>query len=447
MTPTFSSLSNRNFRLFASGQLVSNTGTWMQRVAQDWLVLSLTAGSGTALGITTALQFLPMLLFSLWGGVIADRLPKRPVLLGTQAVSGVQALVLGLLVVTGEVHLWHVYVLATLLGVTAALDTPVRQAFVPEMVGRQHLPNAIALGSATFNLGRVFGPAVAGLLIAAVGTGWVFLINAASYLAVITGLLLMRPADLRPADRVARAPGQLREGLRYVLQRRDLLLVIVVTAAVGTFGLNFQITTALMATHVFHGGAQAFGLLTTAFALGSLAGALLSARRAGRSGARPGLRYVVGLAAGFAVLETIAGLAPSYPTFFVLLVPTGLLAISFATSANPFLQLGAEPQVRGRVMALYTLMFLGGTPFGAPFIGWLAETAGARWSLIGGGLLTGVCIVVAVAVLRPGAARDTSSQATPGPAGSGAATRAAGPGDENCLGAVAGYPVDGRARA
>jgi MFS family permease len=444
VTPTFSSLANRNFRLFAAGQLISNTGTWMQRVAQDWLVLSLTAGSGTALGITTALQFLPLLLFSLWGGVIADRLPKRPVLLGTQAVSGIQALVLGLLVVTGTVHLWHVYVLAMLLGVTAALDTPVRQAFVPEMVGRRHLPNAIALGSATFNLGRVFGPAVAGLLIAAVGTGWVFLINSASYLAVIGGLLLMRPADLRPSDRVARAPGQLREGLRYVLRRRDLLLVIVVTAAVGTFGLNFQITTALMATHVFHGGPKAFGLLTTAFALGSLVGALMSARRAGRSGARPGLRYVVGLAGGFAALETVAGLAPSYATFFVLLVPTGLLAISFATSANPFLQLGVEPQVRGRVMALYTLMFFGGTPFGAPFIGWLAETAGARWSLIGGGLLTGACIVVAVAVLRPRTADEPSAGGDRAPA--------VPPGpqvlvNEDALGEEAGYPVDGRARA
>jgi MFS family permease len=444
VTPTFSSLANRNFRLFAAGQLVSNTGTWMQRVAQDWLVLSLTAGSGTALGITTALQFLPLLLFSLWGGVIADRLPKRPVLLGTQAVSAVLALVLGLLVVTGTVRLWHVYLLAMLLGVTAALDTPVRQAFVPEMVGRRHLPNAIALGSATFNLGRVFGPAVAGLLIAAVGTGWVFLINSASYLAVIGGLLLMRPADLRPSERVARAPGQLREGLRYVLRRRDLLLVIVVTSAVGTFGLNFQITTALMATHAFHGGPTAFGLLTTAFALGSLVGALLSARRAGRSGARPGLRYVVGLAAGFAALETIAGLAPSYATFFVLLVPTGLLAISFATSANPFLQLGAEPQVRGRVMALYTLMFFGGTPFGAPFIGWLAETAGARWSLIGGGLLTGVCIAVAVAVLRPRAADELSAGPDRAPA--------VPPGpqvlvNEDALGEEAGYPVDGRARA
>ncbi len=441
MTPTFSSLANRNFRLFATGQLVSNTGTWMQRVAQDWLVLTLTAGSGTALGITTALQFLPLLLFSLWGGIIADRLPKRPVLVLTQTVSGIQALLLGLLVVTGTVQVWQVYVLAALLGVTAALDTPVRQSFTPEMVGRRDLPNAVALGSATFNLGRVLGPALAGLLIAAVGTGWVFLINAASYLAVIASLLLMRAADLHPAVPVPRAPGQLREGLRYVVRRHDLLLVILVTAAVGTFGLNFQITTALMATGVFHAGATAFGLLTTAFALGSLAGALLSARRAGRSGARPTLRFVVGLAAGFAVLETIAGLAPSYAAFFVLLVPTGLLAISFATSANPFIQLGAEPQVRGRVMALYTLMFFGGTPLGAPFIGWLAETAGARWSLIGGGLLTLACIVVAVLLLRPRPVDEVAATTSSG------ARAPEVPVSGHGLAGGAGFPVDGRARA
>lgn len=410
MTPTFVSLGNRNFRLFATGQLVSNTGTWMQRVAQDWLVLALTAGSGTALGVTTALQFLPILLLSLWGGVLADRLPKRPVLICTQAAAGLQALVLGLLVVTGTVRIWHVFVLAALLGVTAAFDTPVRQSFTPEMVDRTQLPNAVALGSATFNLGRVLGPALAGLLIAAVGTGWVFLINAASYLAVIGGLLLMRPGELRPTPPVPRAPGQLREGLRYVAGRHDLLLVIVITAAVGTFGMNFQVTTALMATGVFHAGARAFGLLTTAFALGSLIGALLAARRAGRSGRRPTLRFVVLLSVGFAALTTVAGLAPSYAWFFVLLVPTGLLAISFATSANPFVQLGSEPQMRGRVISLYMLMFFGGTPLGAPFIGWLAETAGARWSLIGGGLLTLVCIAVAVALLRPRASDEAAAR-------------------------------------
>jgi MFS family permease len=434
VTPTFVSLGNRNFRLFATGQLVSNTGTWMQRVAQDWLVLTLTAGSGTALGVTTALQFLPVLLLSLWGGVVADRMPKRPVLLVTQAAAGLQALILGLLVLSGHAQIWQVYLLAALLGVTAAFDTPVRQSFTPEMVSRRELPNAVALGSATFNLGRVFGPAVAGLLIAAVGTGWVFLINAASYLAVIGGLLLMRPAELHPTPPVPRAPGQLREGLRYVLGRHDLLLVVLITFALGTFGLNFQITTALMATSVFDAGARAFGLLTTAFAVGSLAGALLSARRAGHSGRRPTLRFVVSLAVGFAVLEAVAGLAPTYATFFLLLIPTGLLAISFATTANPFVQLGSDPQMRGRVIALYMVMFMGGTPVGAPFIGWLAEHAGARWSLIGGGLITLACIAVAVAVLRPRASDEAAAAAAYALHGPPAA-------------APDRYPVDGRARA
>jgi MFS family permease len=401
LTPTFVSLSNRNFRLFAAGQLVSNTGTWMQRVAQDWLVLSLTGGSGTALGITTALQFLPLLLLSLWGGVIADRLPKRRVLLLTQAVMGLQALVLGLLVLAGVVRVGDVYALAALLGVASALDTPVRQSFVPEMVGSRQLPNAVALGSATFNLGRVLGPAAAGLLIAAVGTGLVFVLNAASYLAVVAGLLLMRTSELRPAPPKPRAPGQVREGLRYVLHRRDLLLVVLVVGIVGTFGFNFQITTALMSTHVFHVGPGAFGLLTTAFAVGSLAGALLSARRAGGSGRRPGLRFVIGLALAFAVFESVIALAPTYTWFLVLLVPTGLFAISFATSANPYVQLGTEPGVRGRVMALYVLVFFGGTPAGALLVGWLGEVAGPRWALGLGGLLTLVGTLLAAAWLRP----------------------------------------------
>ena len=337
--------------------------------------------------------------------------------------------------------------LASLLGVTAAFDTPVRQSFTPEMVERRQLPNAVALGSATFNLGRVFGPAIAGVLIAAVGTGWVFLINAASYLAVIGGLLLMRTSELRPTPPVPRAPGQLREGLRYVLRRHDLLLVVLITFAVGTFGLNFQITTALMATHVFDAGARAFGLLTTAFAVGSLCGALLSARRAGRSSGRPGLRFVVGLAAGFAVLETVAGFAPTYATFFVLLIPTGLLAISFATSANPFMQLGSEPQMRGRVISLYMVMFMGGTPLGAPFIGWLAETAGARWSLIGGGLITLVFIVVAAAVLRPRPSDEVEARAAYALHAPPVPVEQAEDALDDGFVEPAAYPVDGRARA
>jgi MFS family permease len=412
VTPTFSALSNRNFRLFASGQLVSNTGTWMQRVAQDWLVLELSGKSGTVLGITTALQFLPLLLFSLWGGVIADRLPKRPVLIVTQSVAGLQALVLGVLTITGRATVWQVYILALVLGVVASLDTPVRQAFTSEMVSHRDLPNAVALGSATFNMGRVLGPAAAGVLIAVLGTGPVFLINAASYLAVIAGLLLMRTRDLHPAERVPDGKGRLREGLRYVIHRRDLLLAILIVSAVGTFGFNFQVTTALMATKVFHSDALAFGLLTTAFAVGSLLGALLSARRAGKTGSRLSLRLVVWLAVAFAIVESIAGLAPTYVSFLVLLIPTGLLAIGFATSANAYVQLGADPSVRGRVMAIYILLFFGGTPIGSLLIGWVAQTAGPRWSIIGGGLATLLCTVVLVLWLRPRTLRDGTEESS-----------------------------------
>lgn len=417
MSPTFLALRARNFRLFAAGQVVSNTGTWMQRVAQNWLVLGLTGGSGAALGVTTGLQFLPLLLFSLWGGVLADRLPKRRLLVVTQAAMGLQALVLGLLVLTGTVTVWQVYLLAFLLGTAAAVDTPVRQSFVVEMVGADVLPNAVALNSATFNLGRVFGPALAGLLIAGLGgTGPVFLINAVSYLAVIAGLLLMRTGELRPAPRGARGPGALRAGLRYVVRRPDLRLVMAVVLVVGTIGFNFEITMALMGTREFGVEARGFGLLGSAFAVGALGGALLAARRGGRNGRRPGLRLVLALALGFGVLEAVAALAPTYRAFVVLLVPTGLLAIWFATSANAFLQLGAEPGVRGRVMALYTLVFLGGTPFGAPVVGWLGQVLGPRWTLLGSGAAVVLLVVAAVAVLGRGPAADLGDPSTEQPA-------------------------------
>ncbi|MCU0265947.1 MAG: MFS transporter [Actinomycetia bacterium] len=399
MSPTFLALRVRNFRLFVAGQLVSNAGTWMQRVAQDWLVLQLTGGSGTALGVVTGLQFLPMLLFTLWGGVLADRFPKRRLLVLSQAAMGVQALLLGLLVISGLAEVWHVYLLAFLLGTAAALDTPVRQSFVVEMVGTDDLPNAVALNSATFNLGRMVGPALAGLLIAAVGTGPIFLVNAASFAAVIGCLLLMRPAELRPAARAARGRGALRAGVAYVRRHRELTLVMVVVFVVGTIGFNFQVTMALMGTAVFGVDAREFGLLGTAFAAGALAGALLAARRSGRTGRRPGLRLVLALAVAFGALEAVAGLAPSYAAFVVLLVPTGLLAIWFATSANAYLQLGADPGVRGRVMAIYTLVFFGGTPFGSPVIGWLGETVGPRWTLVGSGAAVVVLVTLAVLVL------------------------------------------------
>ena len=384
----FRSLRVRNYRLYASGQIVSLTGTWMQRVAQDWLVLTL-SGRGTALGIVTALQFGPTLLFGLWGGVLADRYDTRRILLCTQSAMALVALTLGLLDVTGAVQLWHVYLLAGLLGVASALDVPVRQAFVVEMVGHDDLTNAVGLNSATFNLARIVGPAVAGLMINAVGTGWVFLVNAASTLAVIAGLALMRTLELLPSPRVARARGQLREGLRYVRARADLLLTMLLVFVIGTFGLNFQITLALVAKYVFGRGAGSFGLLSTAFAVGSLAGALLATRRR----RRPRLRFLLGSAIVFGLIEVAVGVMPTYPSLAVALVPAGMAALSFTVAANSYVQLGTDPTMRGRVMALYLLCFMGGTPLGAPTIGALADAFGPRAGMVGGG---GVCVVAAV---------------------------------------------------
>jgi len=410
MSPTFAALRVRNFALFSAGQVVSNTGTWMQRVAQDWLVLQLTHNSGTALGVTTAAQFAPLLALSLWGGVLADRYPKRWLLMGTQAAMGLQALALGLLVVTGHASVAAVYLLALGLGIAAAVDTPVRQSFVVEMVGPGELSNAVALNSATFNLGRVIGPALAGLLIAAVGTGAVFLINAASYLAVLAGLAAMRPADLRPTRPLARAKGQLRDTFAYLASRPDLLLALATVGLVGTIGFNTQVTTALMATGVFHLGAAAFGLLGAAFAVGGLAGALVAARRGGTGHGRPGLALVLVLAAAFGLLQAVSALAPTAVVFAALLVPTGVAALWFLTSANSSVQMGADAAVRGRVMAVYALVFLGGTPLGSVVVGHSAEVVGPRVTLA----VSGVAVVAVAAALAVWAVRHdvlaTSSQ-------------------------------------
>ncbi len=387
---TFSSLRVRNYRLFAAGQVVSNTGTWMQRIAQDWLVLGLSHNSGTALGITTGLQFLPMLLFGLYGGVLADRYPKRRLLIGAQVAMGVFALVLGVLDLSGAVRLWHVYLLAFALGLAAVLDTPTRQAFVTELVGPDEVPNAVSLNSAIFNSARIVGPAVAGVLINAIGTGWVFVANAASFVAVIVGLALMRDGELFLVARVARARGELRAGLSYLRRHQELLVPIVLVGVVGTFGLNFQITTALMAKSVFHRDAVAFALLSTMLAVGSLAGALVSARRGA-----PRLRLVFAAALAFGVLEMAAGLMPTYATFGAMLVPTGAAVLTFTTAANSTVQIGSDPLMRGRVMAVYVLVFLGGTPLGAPVVGWLAQVAGPRMSIIAGGA---ICTVATVAL-------------------------------------------------
>jgi len=392
---TFRSLRVRNYRLFAAGQVVSLSGTWGQRVAQDWLVLELSGNSGVALGLVTGLQFLPVLLFGLYGGVLADRYDKRRLLIGAQAVMGVLALLLAVLDLTGTVQLWHVFALAFALGLASVVDTPVRQAFVAEMVSPQDLPNAVSLNSATFNSARIVGPALAGVGIAAVGTGWVFAVNAVSYVAVLVGLSSMRTSELHPTQRVARGRGQLREGLTYVRSRPDLLVPIVLVFMVGTFGLNFQITLALMVKEVFGRGAGSYGFLSAMIAVGSLAGALASARRSGP----PRQRTLFAAVVVFGLLEIAVGLAPSFALMAALLVPTGVAVLTFTTTANSIVQLGSAPHVRGRVMALYVLVFLGGTPLGAPVIGALAEAFGPRTSIVAGGVITALTGLVAAVVM------------------------------------------------
>jgi MFS family permease len=378
------------------GQVVSNTGTWMQRVAQDWLVLQLTHGSGTAVGIATGLQFLPMLLFGLWGGMIADRYPKRRVLMVTQASMGALALILGVLAVTGVVQPWHVYVLAFGLGLATVVDNPTRQSFAIEMVGKDDLQNAIGLNSAVFNLARIVGPAVAGLVIAAIGTSAAFFLNALSYLTVIFSLHLMRESELRPAERVARAKGQLREGLAYVRSRTDLMMTMLLVFFIATFGMNFQVTTALMSRVVFHTGAGKFGFASAVFALGALIGALAAARRS-----RTSLRLLLVTGLAFGLLEAATGLMPYYWSFLVLLVPTGLAVISFTTLANSSVQLSVPADMRGRVMGIYMLVFLGGAPAGAPLMGWIAEQFGTRISLIfGAAVSVAATVMVGVVVAR-----------------------------------------------
>jgi MFS family permease len=395
MSGTFRSLHVRNYRLFASGQVVSLSGTWAQRVAQDWLVLELSGNSGTALGITTALQFLPMLMFGLYGGLLADRYDKRRLLVWAQAAMAVLALVLGVLDLTGVVQLWHVYALAFGLGLASVVDTPVRQSFVSDLVGPADLPNAVSLNSATFNSARIVGPAIAGVAISTIGTSAVFLGNAVSYVAVLAGLLMMRPAEMWVSERQPRARGQLREGIDHVRARPSLWVPMALVFMVGTFGLNFQITLALVAKRIYHTGAGSFGLLTSALALGSLLGALASARRRGL----PRQRTMLLAALAFGVLEVADGLAPSYLLLALLLIPTGAAVLTFTTTANALVQLGCEPHMRGRVMALYVLVFLGGTPVGAPLIGSLADALGSRSSLLIGGTVCAVSALVAARYL------------------------------------------------
>jgi MFS family permease len=380
----FSALGNRNYRYFFIGQVISNSGTWIQRIAQDWLVLSIT-GSAFAVGITTAMQFLPMLLFGLFGGVLADRFPKRKLLIATQAAMGLLAAGLAVLTLTGNIQVWHIYLFAFMLGMVTVVDNPTRQTFVSEMVGKKDLGNAVSLNAANFQTARLIGPAVAGVLMAAVGAGYAFAANAVSFGAVILGLLAMRSSELHRTPRLPRETGQLRAGLHYVAGRPDLIWPIVLIGFIGTFGFNFATILSAFSYSVFHVGPGLYGLLNTAMAVGSLAGALLAARRS-----RPRLRLLVGVALAFGLLESLSALSPDYWTFAALLTVVGMSGVTLNTAANSLIQLRTDPAMRGRVMSLFMMVFTGGTPLGAPLVGWITEQYGPRVGLLVCGLISAV---------------------------------------------------------
>nr|MBW4093714.1 MFS transporter [Pseudomonadota bacterium] len=388
----FRSLRSSNYRLWAAGALVSNVGTWMQRMAQDWLVLTqLTHHSASAVGVVMALQFGPQLLLLPWTGFAADHFNQRKLLIATQAAMGALALILGGLTVAGVVQLWQVYVLAFLQGCAAAFDAPVRQTFVAALVGDEDLPNAVALNSTSFNAAQMVGPAIAGLTIAAIGTGWAFVINGASFVAVLMSLSRLRVSELRPNARVARAKGSFLEGSRYVWGRPDLKTILVMLFLIGTFGLNFPIFISTMAVGVFHAGAREFGLLSSIMAIGTMSGALIAAGRD-----KIGFGSLLLGAGVFGLGCALAAFAPSYWLFAGALVVIGVAALTFTNATNSLMQLSTEPSMRGRVMALRIGIGLGGTPIGAPIVGWVADKFGPRWAL-GVGAASGFAAAVVAA--------------------------------------------------
>jgi MFS family permease len=405
-TSAFRSLRGVNYRVWAAGAFVSNVGTWVQRTAQDWLVFTqLTDHDASAVGLVMALQFAPQLLLLPWTGFAADHFNQRKLLLVTQATMGGLALVLGLFTIAGVVQLWHVYVFAFLFGSAAAFDAPVRQTFVTELVGDEDLHNAVALNSTSFNAARMVGPAVSGLIITAIGTGWAFLINGASFIAVLLSLAFLRVAELRPNARAQRARGSLTEGFRYVWGRPDLKAILVMLFLIGTFGLNFPIFISTMAVGVFHADARGYGLLSSIMAIGTVAGALLGANR---NKPRFGLLLVGAGVFGFGC--TLAALAPSYGIFAATLVVIGVAALTFTNTTNSLMQLSTDPAMRGRVMALRIAIALGGTPIGAPIVGWVANRFGARWALGIGAASGFAAALVAIYVSARTARRDGSDR-------------------------------------
>lgn len=381
----FRSLRSFNYRVWAAGAFVSNVGTWMQRTAQDWLVLTeLTHHNASAVGMVMALQFAPQFLLLPWTGFAADHFNQRRLLIVTQAAMGGLALLLGFLTVAGIVQLWHVYMFAFLFGSAAAFDAPVRQTFAAELVGDADLPNAVALNSTSFNAARMIGPAISGLVIASVGTGWAFLINGVSFVAVLLSLSLLRTSTLHANERAHRAKGSFTEGFRYVWKRPDLKAILIMLFLIGTFGLNFPIFISTMAVNVFHTDARGYGALSSIMAIGTVCGALIGA---GRS--RPQFGSLLVGAAVFGLGCALAGVAPSYWLFGAALVVIGVAALTFTNTTNSLMQLSTEPAMRGRVMALRIGIALGGTPIGAPIVGWVADSFGPRWAL-GVGAASGV---------------------------------------------------------
>lgn len=391
---TFASFAERNYRHYFSGALVSNIGTWMQRTSQDWLVLTqLTDHSMSALGIVSALQFLAMPVLAPVAGVVTDRFPKRRLLLVTQSLLGLNCLLMWLLVVGGTVQLWHVYLFAFAQGIVASFDSPARQAFVSEMVPDRLIANAVGLNSMSFNTARLIGPGAAGLLIAAVGVAPGMLINTLSFLAMLLALVSMNAGRLHPAA-PRRGRGSAREGLIYIAHRPDLVMVLIMVFMLGTFGINYQITNAAMATKVFGKGPAGYGILGTIMAVGTLAAALIAARRR-----QPRLSTLVIGMIGFTIATVASALAPSYAIFAVLLIPAGLFGITTMTCANSMVQMGTEPSKRGRVMAVYMAIVMGGTPIGAPVIGRVGDVLGPRQMVLVGPVATGLTTVGVVVFL------------------------------------------------
>ncbi|WP_439864579.1 MFS transporter [Pseudomonas antarctica] len=393
---TFRSLRSRNYRIWAAGALVSNVGTWMQRTAQDWLVLTqLTPHNAAAVGIVMALQFGPQLLLLPWTGFAADHYDQRKLLITTQAIMGLLALTLGVFTITGFVELWHVYVFAFLSGCASAFDAPVRQIFVAKLVGEKDLSNAIALNSTSFNMARMIGPAVAGVTIASVGTGWAFLLNGSSFFAVLASLFFLRVSSPHLKVRALRAKGSLTEGMRYVWARPDLKAILLMLFLIGTFGMNFPIFISTMAVTVFHADARGYGLLTSTLAIGTIAGALLAA-----GSERPQFKSLLTGAAVFGLGCALAALAPNYWTFAIALVIIGVGAMTFSNTTNSLMQLTTEPAMRGRVIALRVAVALGGTPIGAPIVGWVADHLGPRWALVVGAVSGILAVGVALWTIR-----------------------------------------------